>query len=906
MKKWLSALLCIVLCFGLVVPAMATNSLGVTFTAVLDQKTLNVSDSEQSVSLKISGTPVFDADAFEYEVEYPDGWTVESIVSSDVTIKAGDYNKTYADHTLKLLWNSDDAENVTGISDLGTITFTVPANAAAGDYTFTVSNFNVTKDYGTKWEKGSTMTATLTIKGAETYTVKFDANGGTGTMADVTGVSGSYKLPACKFTAPEGKQFKAWSVDGKEYAAGKTITVSKNITAKAVWEDIPTVTFTVSFDANGGTGSMEAVEVEEGSKYTLPECGFTAPDGKEFDKWDAGTPGTEIDVTADMTVKAQWKDKAVTTYTVKFDANGGTGSMDSVKVKAGEKLTLPECEFTAPEGQQFKAWGIGSKEYAVGQKITVNKDLTVKAIWEDISVVFVVSFDANGGSGTMADVEVKEGEDFTLPENEFTAPKGQQFKAWDHDGTEYKPGEAYIIDADTTFLALWEDAPALATVRFHLNGGKATGITDGKEVTYYAEDAGKALPRATKSGHSFNGWYDAEKGGKKYTKVSADLPADLYAQWSEYVPYDPGTPDTPKEDTEPEVKGSTITVKPEVKNGEADSEVSAKSVKEALKNTPKGGTVTVVVSTKGADDVELALSPDAVSAMANSDVNLRVETENGTVKLDADTVSDLAVTGKAVTVNVKENTDGTTIFDVTAGGRSVNGNIKIEMPATGNGQVLVIVKPDGTQEIVKKSVVENGKVYAEIPAGAKVKTIHNEKSFPDVANNAWHKSAVDFASSHELFQGTDKGFEPNSPMTRAMLATVLYRLEGAIATGGNSFADVPSGMWYTDAVTWASANGIVTGTDKGFEPNVNITREQIATMLYCYAKLLGLDTSGRSGLNGFSDGSKTSSWANEAMQWAVSVGLFKGDDNGALNPQGDATRAEVATILMRLVGLIVK
>ena len=191
MKKWIAALMCIVLCLGLVVPAAATNSQGVTFSATLSDTTLDVSSSEQTVILKISGTPAFEADAFEYEVEYPEGWTAESIVSEDVTITKGDYNLTYSDHTLKLLWNSPDAENVSGISDLGTIIFTVPANAAAGKYDFTVSSFNVTKDYGMKWEKGSTMTASLTIKetAPATYTVSFNANGGSGSMAEVNVVT---------------------------------------------------------------------------------------------------------------------------------------------------------------------------------------------------------------------------------------------------------------------------------------------------------------------------------------------------------------------------------------------------------------------------------------------------------------------------------------------------------------------------------------------------------------------------------------------------------------------------------------------------------------------------------------------------------------------------------------------
>ena len=282
-----------------------------------------------------------------------------------------------------------------------------------------------------------------------------------------------------------------------------------------------------------------------------------------------------------------------------------------------------------------------------------------------------------------------------------------------------------------------------------------------------------------------------------------------------------------------------------------------------------------------------------------------VELENGTVKLNVEELK-AAAEGEDVTVTVIQNPDGSTSFDVTAEGEPLDMTIKVELPAAGDGQVLVLVHPDGSEEIVKKSLVEGDTTYGEIPAGATVKVIDNGKAFPDVAEDAWYVEAVDFVSSHELFQGTDRGFEPDTPMNRAMLATVLYRLEDAAAVGVNPFPDVAEGTWYTDAVTWASAAGIVNGTDKGFEPMEPVTREQIAAMLYRYATYLGLDTQDRAGLEGYADGGKTSAWAVNAMEWAVSVGLFKGDDNGNLNPGGNATRAEVATLLQRMVGIIVK
>ncbi|MBE6997660.1 MAG: DUF4430 domain-containing protein, partial [Ruminococcaceae bacterium] len=353
-----------------------------------------------------------------------------------------------------------------------------------------------------------------------------------------------------------------------------------------------------------------------------------------------------------------------------------------------------------------------------------------------------------------------------------------------------------------------------------------------------------------------------------------------------------------------EIAEGEITAKPEVADGAAKAELTAENVAEALKDADKAEALTVKVETEDAKSVEVTLPTEAVKTVADADKALNVETENGAVKLDADTLKSAA--DKDLAVVVKANADGSTTFDMTAGGETVDAEFKVELPAE-DGQVLVIVHEDGTEELVKKSVVEDGKAYAEIPAGATVKVIDNDKEFVDVADNAWYAEAVEFASSHDLFKGVgDDKFAPAAPMTRAMLATVLYRLEDAVATGTNPFDDVADGTWYTDAVTWANEEGIVMGTGKGFEPNANITREQIATMLYRYAKYLGLDVSGSAALDQFSDGGETASWAQDAMQWAVSAGLFRGDDNGELNPKGDATRAEVATLLMRMVELIVK
>lgn len=175
--------------------------------------------------------------------------------------------------------------------------------------------------------------------------------------------------------------------------------------------------------------------------------------------------------------------------------------------------------------------------------------------------------------------------------------------------------------------------------------------------------------------------------------------------------------------------------------------------------------------------------------------------------------------------------------------------------------------------------------------------------FTDVSTSDWFYDDVAFVYKNGLFSGTDsRSFSPNASMMRAMLVTVLYRLEGEpTVTGRSSFTDVRSGAYYEKAVIWAAANGIVTGTDStSFSPGAKVTREQLAAILYRYAQYRKLDTDASAKLNSFTDADSVSAYASEALGWAVSESLINGA-SGKLMPKGDATRAQVAAILHRFV-----
>lgn len=176
-------------------------------------------------------------------------------------------------------------------------------------------------------------------------------------------------------------------------------------------------------------------------------------------------------------------------------------------------------------------------------------------------------------------------------------------------------------------------------------------------------------------------------------------------------------------------------------------------------------------------------------------------------------------------------------------------------------------------------------------------------TFSDVSFADWYHGAVDYVSLRGLMGGVgNNAFSPNTTMTRAMLVTVLYRLSGSPAvTGGNPFRDVQNGQWYTDAVIWANENNVVTGYGNGlFGTNDSVTREQIATIMCRYAKQQGVDVAKTCSLAHFNDAASVSSWSDASVRWANSIGLITGRTTTTLAPQNTATRAEVATILMRL------
>ena len=232
--------------------------------------------------------------------------------------------------------------------------------------------------------------------------------------------------------------------------------------------EVPAKYITISFDPNGGTGTMKPMRVKAGVDYTLPKCTFTPPEGREFAGWLAvnGTvypAGTKVISSYDQSFKATWKDKEAAEITITFDPNGGTGTMQPMKVKSGEKFKLPKCTFTPPEGKEFAGWlAENGKVYPAGDIVSSINSSVLKATWKDKEAAEItITFDPNGGTGTMQPMKVKSGEKFKLPKCTFTPPEGKEFAGWlAENGKVYPAGEVVTFSIDQSLKATWKDKEA--------------------------------------------------------------------------------------------------------------------------------------------------------------------------------------------------------------------------------------------------------------------------------------------------------------------------------------------------------------------------------------------------------------------------------------------------------------
>ena len=368
----------------------------------------------------------------------------------------------------------------------------------------------------------------------------------------------------------------------------------------------------------------------------------------------------------------------------------------------------------------------------------------------------------------------------------------------------------------------------------------------------------------------------------------------------------PVTPEKSPETPGVESGDGTATVKPEAvkdKDGGYTASVDAESAKGLAQ-----AEVAVIAPVVGedAEAVSVELSPEAAQALAKAGT-VRVETPAASLDLSGAALAGL--TGP-VSLGTALRPDGTVAVTVTADGKAVEDlpgglTTTLAAPEAGAGTVCVLVRPDGTEEVVRKSALTGDGMAALLDGSAVLKLEDRAKTFTDTGDH-WAADSVAFVSARDLFQGTGEDvFSPGLEMDRGMLATVLYRLEGEPQAGTPVFADVAETDYFAPAVAWAGAAGIVTGSGDGFAPRDPVSREQLAAMLQRYAAHVGLETPAAGKLDDFADGEQVSGWAGDAVAWAVGAGIIAGKDGNRLDPAGTATRAEVAVMLQRFTTYLV-
>ena len=485
-----------------------------------------------------------------------------------------------------------------------------------------------------------------------------------------------------------------------------------------------------------------------------------------------------------------------------------------------------------------------------------------------------VSFDTMGGS-QIAPITVESGSYITQPP--VPSRSGYTFTGWYLDaGYTQKFDFGTAITKDLTLYAQWTASDVTTyTVTFESNGGTAV-------TPQTVEENGLAVEPAVPSrdGYVFNGWYLDAACTQKFdfnTVITKDL--TLYAGWKETDggtsgDSGDGTISQNQTQTTTNADGSITTTVTKPDGTVTKTTVSTNGSKTVVETKPDGSTTTITRT-------------DGASSVTTVDETGKWESE---VKVPERVVNTAQENGENVTLplpgvpNTSDRDRAPTITVQLPEGDGVM--VEIPVDEATSGTVAVLVNQDGTEEVIKTTVTTENGVTVTLTDGQRVKIVDNSKYFSDVPDGYWGEQSIDFVASREIFGGTGPNlFSPELAMTRGMMVTVLARMEGVDTSTGS--------VWYEAGQKWAMANGISDGTNM----EQGLTREQLALMLYRYAGMPNVNGD----LNGFSDGDSVSSWAVAGMKWAVQEGLISGMGNNMLNPQGQASRAQVATLLMRFI-----
>ena len=839
----------------------------------------------------------------------------------------------------------------------------------------TPASFAVEDDTYTFAQPEENVTITATFEKRNEHTITFDANGGsepedlpeevTTAMPAKKVLHGSeYCLPECEFIAPEGKQFKAWQIGDSEYAVSDPVTVTADITVKALWEDTPPApveyTVTVTNDGNGiGTATPSTAaagteitltampseeyhfkkwQVESPAGLVITNNKFTMPDGnvevKAIFEKDAppaptdpakpsisvigtytyngsehtatviGYDSATMDITGntatdagDYTVSVtsqtgKWADGSTDAVTAAWSigkatqeaptglssvppttVGGSDGKISDVTDKMEYRMA-GERSYTACSGTEIDNLSAGNYfvRYAEDNNHFASTDAEVTVGKGAPLADCTITFDGNGGSGSMGPVTVKTGTNYILPECGFTAPTDQEFKAWEISGTEYKVGDTYIVSGDTEIKALWENSvitPTTYTVTVG-NDGNGTGTASPSTA---AAGTTITLTATPKTGYHFKEW-EVISGGVTIKDDKFLMPNDNVEVKAIF------------EKDAPAPTEYTITY--DLVGGTAEGNPDTYTIETrtfTLKNPTKSGYTFTGWSGTGLDGENNMTVTIPTGSTGNRTYTAHWRYNGSGHSYSYYTIKATAGAGGSISpsgnVSVREGRDQT--FTITPDKGYAVANVKIDGKSIGAVKSYTFENVSRTHTIEVIFMKANGNPQTGV--------------FVDVATGSYYEDAVDWAVENGITKGTDDThFSPDGICTRAQAVTFLWRTAGSPAskTSTMPFTDVPVGSYYYDAVLWAVENGITKGTsDTTFSPNMTCSRAQIVTFLWRSEKSPAAGTA-----NPFADVKSTAYYA-DAVLWAVKENITKGTTSTTFSPNADCTRAQIVTFLWR-------
>lgn len=604
-------------------------------------------------------------------------------------------------------------------------------------------------------------------------------------------------------------------------------------------------TYEVSFAGNGAGGSTAGMSAAGGSAVILPECGFTKP-GSVFTGWKYGgvvyKPGDSFTMPyADITITAQWTQARNVSGTVKDEYGvpvpGAAVSIWQGSNKLDEDVTGSNGAYSFPD----LAPGSYNVSVSTGEK----------------TVTTVVTVD-EGGAVTGGNIILPEGNTSTRVEITPGSPDlvvGELDRVFDNtDGEDYTAADAETVKnggmVEITFTA---DEKKLAEVRDELQQLQSAGDVN---LSLFLDCT------LEKEVYDSNGTKDESASGfisrsSVLLEVRLPLPTEMQGKY-----------------------GYSVS---RIHEGEAQAlSTSANSLGEYFEVSADKSALILHVCCFSIYAVGYENSPVLPPLPTENAPNVS-ESEHGSVTV----FPNLPTTGTVVTITPKPD-EGYTVDKVTvtdASGKAV------EVSPNGDG-TYSFTQPSGAVTITVTFKVLTD--VSECPRDASCPM----SGYTDLNMGEWYHDGIHYCLDEGLMDGVDAGmFAPNATTSRAMIVTILWRLQGSPEVDTTeTFTDVYPDAWYAKAIAWAVAEGVADGYGEGlFGPNDAITREQLAAMLWRYAAR----PESEGGLSAFVDGAEVSVWAQQAMSWAVSLGLINGVDSDRLDPKGQATRAQTATILMR-------